>query len=153
MNKLILGLLFFFTNIALAGTDPSNTFRLGDGNPALDKKVIFNQGTSPYPTLKWNSASSTLQFSNDGVTFSDLGSGSGSGQGFNVLVNPDFESGIVQGWTNSGGTFAAVSSGSNLLLGKGSATFTASGSGQFVASSAYLVPNGLLGRACAVSML
>lgn len=152
-KKFILGLAIFFGGLALAGTDPSNTFRLGDGSPSKDKKIIINQGTAPYPALKWNSTSSTLQFSNDGVAFSDLGSGSGSGQGFNVLVNPDFESGIVQGWTNSGGTFAAATSGSNLLLGKTSAVFTASGSAQFVASAAYLVPNGLLGRSCSVGML
>lgn len=153
MHKFILGLALFFTTVALAGTDPSNTFRLGDGNPALDKKVIFNQGTSPYPSLKWNSASGTLQFSNDGVTFSDLGSGSGSGQGFNVLVNPDFESGILQGWTHTGGTFSAVSAGSNLLLGKGSATFLSTTNGQSVTSSAYIIPNGLISRACSVGML
>lgn len=153
MHKFILGLALFFTTVALAGTDPSNSFRLGDGNPALDKKILINQGTAPYPSLKWNAASGTLQFSNDGTTFSDLGSGSGSGQGFNVLVNPDFESGILQGWTNSGGTFSAVSAGANLLLGKGSATFLATTTGQFVASAAYIIPNGLTNRSCSVGML
>lgn len=152
MKKIGLSLLLLTAFTASAGTDPSNTFRLGDGNPAKDKKIIINQGTAPYPALKWNSGTGTLQFSNDGNNFSDLGSGSGSGgAGFNVLVNGDFESGIVLGFTHSGGTLAAVTSGANLLLGKGSALFTASGTGNIFASAFYPIPNGLAGSACTVS--
>lgn len=153
MNKFILGFTVFFTAIALAGTDPSDTFRLGNGSPSTDKKIIINQGTAPYPAVKWNNTSGTLQFSNDGVNFSDLGSGSGSGQGFNVLANPDFESGIVLGFTHSGGTLTAATSGANLLLGKGSAVFTASAGSQTFTSASYTVPNGLKGRPCSVGTL
>jgi hypothetical protein len=153
MNKFILAVAVFFTNLALAGTDPSDTFRLGNGSPTTDKKIIINQGTAPYPALKWNNSSATLQFSNDGTNFSDLGSGSGSGQGFNVLTNPDFESGVVLGFTHSGGTLTAATSGPNLLLGKGSAVFTASGASQTFTSSTYSIPNGLKGRACSVATL
>lgn len=63
----------------------------------------------------------------------------------NVLRNPGFENGIA-GWTASGGALASVTSGSNLLTGKVSATWNSDGAGQTLTSSAITVPNGLLGR-------
>lgn len=129
--------------------NPSNTMKFGQGDS--DKTIIFNRASSSKPKIKWSESAAALQFSNDGTNFSDLGSGSGGGSGFNVLLNPDFEGGIAQGWTNTGGTFAHVTSGSNLLFGKGSATFVG-GSGNFVQSSLYTIPNGLTGANCSAGM-
>lgn len=68
-----------------------------------------------------------------------------------LLENGGFESGKA-GWTNSGGTFAIVTSGSNLLWDKASATFDASSSGQYIQSKLYTVPVGLYGGNCAASI-
>jgi hypothetical protein len=130
-----------------------NTFTLGDGNSS-QKSVVANVGSgATNPKIIWDSTNSTWAFSNDGTNFSSFGSGSGGASGIQLLTNGDFESGITLGWTNTGGTFASVSSGSNLLVGKKSATFTASASGQSVQSSLYTIPNGLTNQACAASMM
>jgi hypothetical protein len=63
----------------------------------------------------------------------------------NILVNSGFESGRSK-WTASGGSFLAVSSGSNLLIGKGSVTWDSSGATQTLTSTALTVPRGLYGR-------
>lgn len=82
-----------------------------------------------------------------------IGGGGGGSSGIQLLQNPGFETGITQGWTHTGGTYAAVSSGSNLLVGTGSATFQSTASAQSVQSTAYSVPNGLAGNSCAASIL
>jgi hypothetical protein len=87
------------------------------------------------------------------ITNGLIGGGGGGSSGVNLIVNPGFETGIVQGYSSSGGTFAAISSGSNLLIGKGSATFQATATGQYMSSAAYAVPNGLKGTNCAVGAL
>lgn len=130
-----------------------NTFSLGDG-VATSKTITANIGAgSANPKIRYDSTGTEWQFANDGVNFDSFGSGSGGGAGINLLKNPGFESGVAQGWSNTGGTFAAVTVGSNLLIGKGSALFTASASGQFVASTLYAVPQGLAGQACSESIM
>lgn len=130
-----------------------NSFQLGDATSS-NKKFVANLGLgAANPQLRYNASTSAWEFSTDGTNFDEFGSGSGGGAGINLLKNPGFESGITVGWANTGGTFAAVSTGGNLLIGKGSATFTASASGQFVQSTAYNVPNGLFGQACAGSII
>jgi hypothetical protein len=153
IKKIFLSLLLGATALA-ANPDPSNQFKFGDGT-AGNKVLKFNRNQGGVnPLIQWTESANTLQFSNDGVNFSDIGSGSGSGgAGINILTNPGFESGIVQGWSNTGGAFLAVSAGSNLLIGKGSATFQAGTTGNFVASTLITVPNGLKGLSCAASML
>lgn len=82
-----------------------------------------------------------------------IGGGGGSSLGVQLLQNPGFEVGVSTGWSNSGGTFTAISAGSNLLIGQGSATFQATGSGQYMQSSLYAIPNGLKGRSCTAQIL
>lgn len=140
----------FFATLSLAGNDPSNSFKLGDGLPS-NKKIYFNRGgaTATLPNFRWNEATGTIQFSNDGTNFLDIGSGGGGGSaGFNTLMNQDFENGINLAWTSSGGTYASATSGANLLFGKVSATFVPSGSGQYVESDPYVIPQGLTGQSC-----
>lgn len=64
---------------------------------------------------------------------------------FQVLQNPGFESGRAN-WTASGGTFLAVTSGTNLLRGRGSVTWDSSSASQTLVSSSIAIPRGLLGR-------
>lgn len=63
----------------------------------------------------------------------------------NILVNSGFESGRGS-WVASGGTAVAVTSGSNLLVGRGSVTWDSSSASQTFCSSLVPVPNGLKGR-------
>jgi len=75
------------------------------------------------------------------------------GAGVQLLINPGFEASKTD-WTMSGsGAFAIVNSGANLLSGKGSATFDAAAASDYIQSSLYTIPNGLLGRNCYVEML
>lgn len=67
----------------------------------------------------------------------------------NILTNGGFES-SKDGWTASGGTFAVVTSGSNLLIGRVSATWDSSGSSQTFTSRAITIPKGLYGKNGAV---
>ena len=152
MIRLLLATLLAFQP-AFAQTS-SNVLTIGP-KTNVDKKVIFNRNASNKPNIRWNETTGSLQFSNDGTNYTDIGSGTGSGGGYNLLTsNPEFESGISQGWTNSGGSWAAASSGSNLLYGKGSGVFNSSTGSQYVRSDAYTLPAGLTdsGRTCMVRM-
>lgn len=133
----------------------ADLLKMGNGSPTTDKVIEFDVGLGvTNPKFRWNHTDAQLEFSNDGVNYVAVGSGSGSGSGYNMLSdkNPDFEVGGIGNWTNSGGTFAAVTSGANLLFGKGSALFTASGTGQYVQSALVTAPNGLNG-ACQASVV
>ena len=50
---------------------------VGDGTQS-DKALTFNRGGSN-AQVKWNELTDKLQFSNDGTTFKDLGTGGGGG--------------------------------------------------------------------------
>lgn len=154
IKKILLSILLGGATAMAANPDPSNQFKFGDG-AAGNKILKFNRNNGGLnPVIQWTESANTLQFSNDGTNFSDIGSGSGSGgAGINILANPGYESGIAQGWSNTGGAFLAVSAGSNLLIGKGSATFQAGVAGNFVVSSQTTIPNGLAGQNCAASMM
>jgi len=61
--------------------------------------------------------------------------------------NSGFESGKAK-WTASGGTFTAVTSGSNLLVGKGSATWDGSSASQTLTSQTITIEKGYYGQNC-----
>ena len=75
------------------------------GNKAAEDVAIeFDVGSGANnPLIKWNNASNALQFTNNGVNFFDIGSGSGGGGGANYYVNSDFESGVAEGVAVSSG--------------------------------------------------
>lgn len=83
-------LLSLFISIAFAGVDPSNLVKQGDGT-ASDKHIIFNNGAAAKPEIKWNNGGGAIQFSHDGLTFSDIGSGGGANSftyvGRNTIVD------------------------------------------------------------------
>lgn len=72
----------------------------------------------------------------------------------NILApyNSGFEAGKAN-WTASAGTLTRVITGSNLLTGKGSATWDAAASGNTLTSKAVTIPNGLYGRNCEASIV
>lgn len=61
--------------------------------------------------------------------------------------NSGFESSKAK-WTASGGTFAAVTSGTNLLVGKGSATWDGSSASQTLTSQTITIEKGYYGQNC-----
>lgn len=140
---------FIFSATAFAAGTTDNTFKLGKG--ASDKKIIFDRGAgSANPAVKWDEASSKLQFANDGADFKDFGSGpGGGGGGVNLLAdNPGFEDGTT-GWTASGGSFTA--SAVDPLFGLQSGVFNASALSQTLTSTAYAMPVGLQGGNCLIA--
>jgi hypothetical protein len=67
------------------GTDASEfkLLRTVTGTPSSDAFWKVERGTSPDVSIKWNETLDKWQFTNDGSTFSDLGSGSGGDPGSN----------------------------------------------------------------------
>jgi len=63
----------------------------------------------------------------------------------NLLTNPGFENGRAQ-WVASAGTFAAVTSGTNLLTGRSSVTWDSSAAAQTLTSVAVTIPQGRYGQ-------
>ncbi|MGZ6369105.1 MAG: hypothetical protein ACXWPM_00090 [Bdellovibrionota bacterium] len=131
-------------------TFSENKVKIGDSS-AANKTIELNVGAgAANPKMQWNQASSTLQFANDGTNFKDLGSGSGSGQGIQLLSNGDAESGSLP-WVNSGaGTYAIESS--TPLHGKKSFKWTASGSSDSLTSEQEPVPPILYGQSCSATI-
>ena len=86
----------------------------------------------------------------NGIAGGAIGGSGGSG-GVELLTNPTFESGVTSGWTASGLTASAATSGTNLIAGAKSALLTPTATGQTFKSAA-LVVKGLAGGKCAASM-
>ena len=137
-------LVAFVTMGAKLTTD--NTAIIGDGNPANDKLIDLSDGQ-----IKWDSATSKLQFSNDdGLNFTQIGSGGNGGGGINLFTsddNPGFEQGDPpSSWTNSGATFAAELGSPG--FGSQSGSWDASATSQTLDSALKAVPSGLEDRHC-----
>lgn len=149
---LLLGMVATTTS-AIAADTVIRTDRIKIGKQQnTDKFLEFDTNAgAANPKIKYNTTTAEFAFANDGTNFLGFGSGSGGGTGFNAItLNPEFEQAVSAGWTNTGGTFVQVTSGSNLLFGRGSATFDASATSQFFESNAYTVPEGLKARPCLV---
>lgn len=154
MKNILIAALFFASQVYAAdAVIPNNKLKVGQATSSADKVLEFNtnQGANN-PKIKVNPSTNKIQFSNDGTNFKDIGSVSGSGVGINLLASPGFETGIADGWISSGGTFAAVTSGSNLLYQTTSASFLASASGQYFESTAIAIPEILKGQDCMVKI-
>jgi hypothetical protein len=154
MNRILFATLFAILQVApvfaqnqMQGT----TLKLGSPTTA-NKDIIFDiSNGAANPRIRANGTTDRLEFTNDGSLFKILGSGSGGGSsGINLLANPGFEDGATSSWTNSGGTYAEVTSGSNLLFGEKSATFQAANSGEYFQSELVTIPEILKGKPCAV---
>lgn len=123
-----------------------NGLIVGDGANTADKTITFNKGVNS-PSIKYNFATGTIQFSNDNVNFLDMGSGSGGAGGIQMLSDPEFEKATISTyWTASAGTLAAVTSGGNFSgFDKQSASWTPAASSNTLSSETITIVNGLLG--------
>lgn len=78
------------------------------GSPTLDAGIEVERGTSTNVSIRWNETTDKWQFSNDGSTYSDLGSGGG------VTVSSSAPTSPTEGnlWFNSntGATYVYYSS-------------------------------------------
>lgn len=146
-NMKYLLMIVFAASVALGAKISDNILIIGDQNPAVDKEQQMGDGR-----IKWDSASSKLQFSNDaGSNFADFGTGSGSGSGgINLLTgddNPGFETNDPPtAWTASGGTFVAETGSPG--FGDQSGSFDSDALGQTLDSNLKSVIAGLEGRSC-----
>jgi len=122
---------------------------VGDGTQS-DKALTFNRGGSN-AQVKWNELTDKLQFSNDGTTFKDLGTGGGGGggsTGVNVLTNDSFEDavgGVITDWSNTGGTFTQGTYTNGVEGNTKYAQFVATGSGQYFETSLFTIPTNFSG--------
>jgi len=128
----------------------SNTVRKGRGT---NTNIVdaFDTGAGNLPQFRWNSATGKIEFSNDGLTFKDVGSGGGAGGGGVVLnANPGFEEGSTN-WTASGGTFTINTTLANVGFGLQSGSWDPSAASQTLSGELVAVPAGLYGKLCSLS--
>lgn len=137
--------------VALAGTDPSNTFTLGDGAGST-KTFRVNKGAGNKPFMRWNNSSGKWEFSDDGVTAKEFGTGTGGGGGGGIVLNLNggFED-TTTNWTPSAGTFTTTTTAANVGFGEVAGSWDASATGQFLSNDAVTVPAGLFAKVCTVS--
>lgn len=145
-------ILFLLISLAYAqvATIPQNTVSIGKTG-ATNKTLEFNltkSGASTNPKIKWNNSSSKLQFSNDGTSFADFGSGSGSGISGNLLLNPNWAEN-TDNWTASAGTYTRETGAANVLPpNSASGSWDASASNDTLTSNATTITanDGLSGQ-------
>lgn len=149
MNKWILGLMLLLSTQALAKGKIQN-----EDIKSLSELVSAGGVMSQLPndTKIYVTANGINTQLSTAIQSGVIGGGSGGSSGVNILKNPGFEVGTTN-WTNTGGTLTPVSSGPNLLIGQGSATYQATAGGQNMSSISYTIPNGLYGANCAVGIL
>jgi hypothetical protein len=141
MKKLFgLFLVLFASIFLMAAKITDNNLILGDKNPSTNKIITMGDGK-----LKWDGSTTKFKFSNDaGGSYKDFGSGGSGGSVGIALDNSDFEAGNLTGWTNVGGT--ASVQGTYVGTGLYALSFDAAADGNYVETSAYTIPSGLLGR-------
>lgn len=123
---------------------------IGRPSPAADPQVTFKGSNQK---IKANRSTNKLQFTNDGTTYKNLGSGSGGSGGLNLLSedNFDFEVGApFTGWTASGGTVTAETT--NPLFDDKSLIWDASANGQTLTSASKTIKAGMIGRKCSADI-
>lgn len=67
---------YTITRGAVLASDADLTLRYtASGTPSQDANINVNRGTSPAVAIRWNETTDKWQFTNDGTTYKDLGSG------------------------------------------------------------------------------
>lgn len=113
---------------------------IGDGTNTI-KTLKFNKGASS-PEIRYNTATSKLEFTNNAVDYKAIGSGSGSGSGgIQLLENDSFEDGVSTFWTNSGGTFTQQTYTNGTEGDVKYARFVASGAAQYFETTTKAIPD------------
>lgn len=122
------------------------------GNNATGDTITFGGQKSQLinDTKLYVSANSINDTLYNAIANGQIGSSGGAG-GIELLANPGFEQGGLTGWTASGGTTGTVTSGSNLIAGKTTASWTATASAQTFSSAAYAI-QGLAGGQCSAQL-
>jgi hypothetical protein len=142
----ILGWVLLFAVFAMGAKIGGNFLRVGDLT-GTDVEIQMGEGR-----LKWDSATSKMQFSNDsGSSIKDIGSGGGAGSGINLLSgdgNADFETGNPPAnWTASGSS-TFVQDIATQLFDVQSGVWDASAASENLDSNLFPVPVGLEGNQC-----
>ena len=155
----VLILIFAFIGMAAQKELGLDSLVIGGRSSTANKQIKFKGYNN---SIRLNTTSNKLEFSNDGSTFSELGSGaSGASGGIdsqspldftdsnNLIANPGFESGTpISNWTSTG-TLAPVTVSPGFGLRSGG--FVSTIVGQTLHSDFVNVPNGLKGRACSLN--
>ena len=140
-------LIFAIAAVAAQKELGLDTLVLGGRSSTANKQIKFKGYNN---SIRLNTTSNKLEFTNDGTSFSEIGSGSGGGgsgnlTSLNLVPNPEFES-SVDNWTGSNGTLATNSQ--SPLFGSQSAQFTATSNQGSVQSSAFDIPPIFQGKKC-----
>jgi hypothetical protein len=97
--------LILSLSMLVGWSTPDSTIKMGPSSTG-DRSIIAEQGAgASNPKIKYDSASSVWQFSNDGTSFKNFGSGSGQSNAF--LFN-DFEDNSVENWATYADAAAAT---------------------------------------------
>jgi len=73
----------------------SNSFKIGDGTTASNKEITAQNGDVNEPKIRYNETTNKWQYANDGVTFTDIGSGGGGSGDMTKAVYDTDDDGIV----------------------------------------------------------
>ena len=92
------------------------------GSPTLNAGIEIERGTELNTAIRWNETTDVWEFTNDGTTYSELGSGSG---GAAVRYQTDETPGTVAGelWVDSDGTSSLVNANDYLTKNDAAATY------------------------------
>jgi hypothetical protein len=97
--------LILSLSMLVGWSTPDSTIKMGPSSTG-DRLIIAEQGAgAANPKIKYDSSSSGWQFSNDGTSFKNFGSGSGQSNAF--LFN-DFEDNSVENWATYADAAAAT---------------------------------------------
>jgi hypothetical protein len=149
--RLIFSLVVLLCCFTLSGDQviQQDKLKLGKAASSADKVIELNTNMgSANPKIRVTPVTNRLQFANDGVNYTDFGSGGGSA-GFNALQesNPGFEQGTVS-WAASGGTFTTTTTATDVGFGTRSGSWDASAASQNLDSALITIPSGLKRANC-----
>jgi hypothetical protein len=125
-----------------------DTVVIGSPSSTATKKIKFKNSSHE---IRANTTNSKLEYTNDGVNYKAIGSGSGSGgssSGVNLITNDGFEDGISSGWTSSGGTFSLGTYTNAIDSDTKYATFISTAAGQYIETTAAVIPDSFSGGGC-----
>lgn len=143
MKKFLFGFLIALSFSAVALNVRENYINVGKtGNT-----IYINFGKSG--TIRFNSSTNKLEFSNDQTNYKKIGAGAGGASGVNFFeTNPDADSG-TNGWTNIGGGAFTVTQ-TLPLVGDNSFLWDASAQGDILRTEAIVIPEYWKGKACQI---
>jgi hypothetical protein len=152
-SYVVFALFLCLSVVALAAGTTDSNFEIGN-KTAGDRYLKFRKGAgSTQPAIRWNNALNVIEFSHDGTTYEEIGTGGGAGGGGGVLLNenPGFEDDLENWAETGGGTLAVVTASANVGFGLQAASFDASTGGDYLQGQTVAVPAGLANKTCTIS--